>query len=222
MTDYTTQNNTNSAPLIPPLTSDYNTPNSQTPFSQNNANQNQSSIKVNQQQPYAGNGISVTYRTPCKCVIYIIICHSLFLIILGTTIFIIMFSQNVNILIYLFPLIITLIGLLMGICNTLGTSINVEPYFGIITITDKKLFCCFNRKRKVQINQIQQIIVESYVSRGDEYDYNYSKLMFKLVDGKEVKGFDMFDDDKKEGRNAFVILRSGVPQNIPFGGNLAH
>ena len=152
MIDYTTRNNANPAPLFPLLTSDYNTPNNQTPFSQNNANQNQSSIQD------SGNEISVTYRTPCECVVYIIICNSLFL----------MFSQNEDILICLIPLVITLIGLLMGIYITLETSINVEPYFGIITIKDKKLFCCFNRKRKVQINELQQIIVESYVSYGEE------------------------------------------------------
>ena len=65
MTDYTTIDTTNPAPLYPP--SDYNTPNNQIPFSQNNANQNQPSIQENQQQPYADNGNSFTYRTPNGC-----------------------------------------------------------------------------------------------------------------------------------------------------------
>ena len=47
-------------------------------------------------------------------------------------------------------------------------------------------------------------------------------LIFKLVDEKAVKRFDMMDDKKKEGRNAFLILRSIIPQNIVFGGNLTY
>ena len=61
-----------------------------------------------------------------------------------------------------------------------------------------------------------------YVFHGYEYDSNYSRIIFKLVDGKEVKGFDILDDNSKEGRNAYAILKSGVPQNIAFGGNLAY
>ena len=110
----------------------------------------------------------------------------------------------------------------MGIWFIFGTYINVEPYFVIITIKDPKLFCCFNKKRKIQINQLQQVIIESYVSHSGEHDWNYSKIIFKLVDGKEVKGFDIMDETKKEGRNAFLILRSIIPQNIVFGGNLTY
>ena len=213
-TDYMSE-----APLYP---SDYNTQNNQTPYSKNNSNQSNSTNQVNQKQPYSGrgNGINVTYRTPCRCWIYVMICHCFFLIIFGTTIFFIMMSQKISIWICLIPHTFTLIGLLIGIFGTYGTSINVDPYFGIITITDRKLFCC--RKRKVQINELQQIIVENYVFHGYEYDSNYSRIIFKLVDGKEVKGFDILDDNSKEGRNAYAILKSGVPQNIAFGGNLAY
>ena len=50
MTDVTSQNNTNPAPLYtPPLINDYDTPNNETPYLQNNENQKQSSIQVNQQ-----------------------------------------------------------------------------------------------------------------------------------------------------------------------------
>ena len=49
-----------------------------------------------------------------------------------------------------------------------------------------------------------------------------SRVTFKLLDGKEVKGLEIDDESKKEGRNAFLMLRNNLPQNIPFGGNLAY
>ena len=131
-----------------------------------------------------------------------------------------MFFHDVDNLLWLIPFFIALIGFILGV-TTLETSINVDLYLGIIAITDTKFFCCFNRHKKVQINELKQIILESYASHK-KHNPHYSKLIFKLVDGKEVKGFDILDENKREGRNAFEILRNVFPKNIPFEGNLTY
>ena len=217
MTDYTTINTTNPAPLYPP--SDYNTPNNQIPFSSNNANQNQSSIQLNQQQPYDDNGNIFTYTTPFGCSACLTLFLSISTLTGGTLLFFNMYFQDTDKLKWIIPFFINLIGFFLGI-TTLKTSIKIDLHSGIIEITDTKFFCCFNGHRKVQINDIKQIILKNYlksVENGNNYN---SKLIFKLVNGKEVKGFDISDDHEKEGRNAFEILRNVLPKNIPFEGNL--
>ena len=217
MADFPNQNNTNTTPYYQqPLTSDFNVSNNSTPYSNNN--QNQLQIKENQQNSSKDNN---TYTSPfdafqgcCQSCVYSI---SIFFFVISLTEFFITFN-------FAF-----LVGILPSLVFPISTalifqgvySIRIEPLLGTITLTRKKFFfSCFNKKKIIQINEIQQVIVENYIP--EDLLYGNSRVIFKLVDGKEVKGLDIYDKDKKEGRNVFFMIKNNLPQSIPFGGNLAY
>ena len=219
MADYPSQNNTNTAPYYQPLTNDCNNSNNSTPYSKNNENQNPLQIQENQQNISKDKGNN-TYTTPkdscyyfCECIIYGLIFLGF---IVSLTLFFIEFHPSC-----LGALFLSLIGFFIGLILPPNSySINIDTYLGIITITVRKFFSCFNKKKKIRIIDIQQVIVESYFPYDESL--GRSRVAFKLLDGKEVKGLEIDDESKKEGRNAFLMLRNNLPQNIPFGGNLAY
>lgn len=206
----------NTDPYYQPLTNDYNTPlNNSTPY---NSNQNQPSIQVN--QSCNNNGSNIVYKSPCNAGIVMMGICSIFVLLFGGSIIFMMLYQGIKIYFCLIPLIFFLIGLAMLIFGNMGSSISIEPYFGTIIITKKKFLFCFNRKKIIQFNEIQQVIVESYMSHGEEDDYPYFRVKFKLKDGKEIEACSD-SNDHGEGRKAFEAIKNALPQNIPFGGDLA-
>ena len=81
---------------------------------------------------------------------------------------------------------------------------------------------CF-RRTKLQINDIQQVIVQigdstSYKING--IPYNAFEIIFKLNNGREVTGCSGVIDKDGESRKAYDIIRNTLSQNIKFGGNL--
>jgi len=225
MTDFPPPNNPNAAPYYQPITNDYNTPlNNEYP--QNNPNMYQPPIQVN--QPYNSSGANAIYRSPLNCIICVIV--TMFFI-MGTGIAVLMVylgisSGDTNLLfIALFPLLFTLISCIMGSLMSVYFSINIQATFGTIIISKKKMCCCFSKKEILQINDVQQVIVQTDYSTTYQINgvpYSAFEIIFKLRDGREVKGLSGVIDKNGEGRKAFVIIRNALPQNIAFGGNLAY
>ena len=171
---------------------------------------------------------NVQYRTPCNC-IFGFICVVLFIV--GIVVSVALVSQGISsgkskeILFGLFPLFFTLVAIILGSCTSLYFSIDIENSFGTISITKVKLFFCFSKKEIIKVNDLQQVIVQTDPTTNYEINgvhYDSFEILFKLNNGREVKGCSGVIDKNGESRKAFNVIRSALPPNIPFGGNLAY
>ena len=70
------------------------------------------------------------------------------------------------------------------------------------------------------MNDIRLLIVDSFMKSGEEEDFPYFKIKFILKNGKELEVYSG-PNNKEEGRIAFQTLKNNLPENMPFGGNLA-
>ena len=195
-----------------PLTNDDHTPNKEDQSPKTNDDQNQSPVQVN--QPCTDNGINNnTYKTPTESVI---ISTSIFLILIGFSYTLFMALFELPIAPIIFTNIITVFGILMG-CSVIFTSIKVDPYFGTITIMNKRflLFCC-NIKQKLQIDRLQLVNIER-----DPKKKTLIRITFKLIDEKEIK-VEINDRNGEESKKIFLFLRNNLPQNIAFSGELTY
>ena len=221
MTYFPPQNN---GPYYKPL---YDSNSNQSPNypSQNTPNQYQPPIQVN--QPYNTPRTNTYYRTPINFILLLMFI-ALFITGIGVTaqIFSEMSPDDTQYIYFnFFPLIFTLAAIIMGSIFSLYHAINIETSFGTIIIKKVKICCCFNKKTVIQINELQQIIIQTdYSTRYSINGAHYFgfEIIFKLVDGREIKGLSGVIDKNNEGRKVFSMLRNAVPQNIAFGGNLAY
>ena len=204
-----------------PLTNDYNNYAYKASPYITSINSNQSQlppIQVNQE--FNADGTKIIYKTPCNAGIFMMIFCNIYIILFGGTISFMMFYQKVTIYYCFIPLIFPLLGFSVLIFSTIRTSINYDQYFGTIIIRKKKFLFCFNRKKQIQLNDIDQIIVDSYMESGEDNYHPYFSIKFKLKNGKEIEACHE-SNDHGEGRGVFVALKNALPQNTPFGGNLA-
>ena len=175
-----------------------------------------------------GPGSNVTYTTPCNCVTGAIV--TIFFIF-GTTFFIVLIALAISnqdgkfVLISLFPLVFSIVATVLGIKYDLCASITVDQYLQTVVIKSKKMCCCFSKTNVIQISEIQQVIVQidqttSY--RINRVYYNAFEIIFKLGNGREVRGCSGVINKNNEGARAASILRNALPPNIPFGGELCY
>ena len=209
----------NAAPYYQPST----TP--EIPYQQNAQTPYQPPIEV--YQPVNSYGSNVTYKTPCNCIIGFIV---VIFFIVGIGVSLLMITTGIlngdtkSILFGLFPLIFSLAATILGSCISLYVIINISATSGLIIINKKKMCFCFSKQEVVQINDLQQVIVQTdytthYEINGVHYDA--FEIIFKLSDGREVKGCSGIIDKNGEGRRAFQIIRNALPPRIIFCGNLA-
>ena len=203
-----------------PLTNDYNESlNKKAPSSNNYSNQNLPPIQVNQQ--FSADGTIIIYKTPCNAGIFMMIFCYIYIILFGSVISFMMFYKKVTIYFCFIPLIFPLLGFSGLMFATIATYINYDKYFGTIIIKKKKSLFCFNRKKQIQLNDIEQIIVESYMESGEDNDFPYFRIKFKLKNGNEIEACHE-SNDNGEGKRVFMALKNTLPQNTPFGGNLVN
>ena len=175
-----------------------------------------------------GPGSNVTYTTPCNCIIGVIV--TVFFIF-GTTFFIVLIALAISnqdgkfVLISLFPLVFSIVATVLGIKYDLCASITVDQYLQTVVIKSKKMCCCYSGTNIIQMSEIQQVIVQidqttSY--RINRVYYNDFEIIFKLVNGREVRGCSGVINKNNEGARAASILRNALPPNIPFGGELCY
>ena len=209
----------NATPYYQPLTAGI-------PYQQNNPTPyQQQPIQV--YQPVNSYGSNATYKTPCNCIVGTIV---VIFFIVGIGIFSFMIATGISsgqtetILFAFIPFIFALIATILGSCISLYVIINISATLGTIIINKKKMCFCFSKQEIVQINDVQQVIVQTDYSTNYEINgvhYNAFEVIFKLVDGREVKGCSGIIDKNNEGRRAFQIIRNALPTRIVFGGNLA-
>ena len=182
-------------------------------------NSNQPSIQEN--KPYNSSGTNASYRTPCSFIKGIIVVV-LFICSVGMSIPIIISGE---LYLCIISIIFALIAIIMGSIFVLYYSIDVYAALGTIIINEKKICLCCGRKEKIQINTLLQVIIQTDYSTNYKIGgvhYNAFEIIFKLKDGKEIKGFSGVIDKNGEGRRVFLLMRNALPQNIAFGGNLAY
>ena len=218
MTDYPSQNMMNTAPYADPLTS------GPAAYPLNNQTPVQPPIQVN--QPIYGK--NAFYKTPCNFITGCIVV-SFFIAGIGASVLMIVVGissgQTEMIFFGLIPLLFAVIATILGSCSSLYVTINISPTFGNIIINKKKMCFCFNKQEILQINDVQQLIVQTdphttYEINGVQY--NAFEVIFKLSDGREVVGCSGIIDKNGEGRRAFQIIRDSLPPKVGFGGNLAY
>jgi len=102
--------------------------------------------------------------------------------------------------------------------------ITIDKDLGIITIYSKKIFCCCNKKRIIEFNIIEQISIKSINStnsqKGENSDDTF-EVIFKLYNGRKIKGISGLDTNY-EGNRIYRIFRDALPQNIPITRDLAY
>ena len=203
------------------------------PYQQNNPiSYQQQPIRVNQpvrsHKKKKKKKSKATYKTPCNysngfmVTIFFIfgVGFFSFMIAIGIS-----NVQSQAILLAFIPLIFVVVATILGSCISLYVIINISSTSGLIIINKKKMCFCFNKQECVQINDLQQVIVQTdtttrYTECGERY-YSF-EVIFRLSDGREVKGCSGIIDKDGEGRRAFQIIRNALPQRIVFGGNLAY
>ena len=175
-----------------------------------------------------GPGSIVTYSTPCNCIIATV---TTFFFIMGSSTFILMIALAIAnqdgkfVLISLFPLFIIVFVTVLGSKFNLCTSITVDHYLQMVIIKSKRICCCFSKTNTIQIGEIQYVIVQidhktNYNING--VNYNAFEIIFKLVNGREVRGCSGVINKSNEGARAASILRNALPPNISFGGELCY
>ena len=175
-----------------------------------------------------GSGSNVTYTTPCNCAVGGVI--TLFFIV-GTSMFIIMIVYAISnqdgklALVSLFPLFISILAIVLGSKKNLCYSIIVDHYLQTVVIKSKRMCFCFSKYNTIQIGEIQQVIVQ--IDHTTSYQinrvyYNAFEIIFKLVNGREVRGCSGVINKNNEGARAASILRNALPPNITFGGDLCY
>lgn len=212
MTDFP---NPNSSPYYQPLNSGIpNYQNSPTP------------IQVN--QPVNSYGSNATYKTPCNCIVGTIVVI-FFIVGVGISalmVFLGISNHDVKLaLIAFFPLIFAIVATILGSCISISVVLEISATLGTIVINKKKMCFCFSKQEIVQINDLHQVIVQTDLSTNYEINgvhYNAFEVIFKLSDGREVKGCTGIIDKNGEGRKAFQIIRNALPSRIGFGGDLAY
>ena len=203
------------------------------PYQQNNPiSYQQQPIRVNQpvrsHKKKKKKKSKATYKTPCNysngfmVTIFFIfgVGFFSFMIAIGIS-----NVQSQAILLAFIPLIFVVVATILGSCISLYVIINISATSGLIIINKKKMCFCFSKQEVVQINDLQQVIVQTdytthYEINGVHYDA--FEVIFRLSDGREVKGCSGIIDKDGEGRRAFQIIRNALPQRIVFDGNLAY
>ena len=126
-------------------------------------------------------------------------------------------EDNTPLFICLFPLIFSLVGIIIGCVFPFYFTITIDNYLGIIIIRSRKFCLCCNRPNTIEIKNIEQALVEIDPNTnirvfGTKIDA--FKLTFKLFDGRKIKAFSGVIDYKGASVKVANILRISLPKNI--------
>jgi len=168
------------------------------------------------------------YTTPCEfitgtisfCFFFVGTGASVTMVIIGIT-----SGEIVLMFVGLFPLIFAVVGTVIGSISSIYYKITIDPISKMITINVKKMCCCFNKTIEIGMGEVQEVIVKtdpstSYTING--VYYKAFEVLFKLIDGRIIKGCTGIINKGGEAKKAFSIIRNGFPSNIPFSGDLVY
>ena len=135
-----------------------------------------------------------------------------------------LYNDKSKLLIGLIGLFFIIIGIIVGSCASISTSIIVDNNLGVIIFKTKKICCCFSISNIMQIKQINKVIIKNdyktkFKTRRRSLYFAFN-IFFKLTDGTKVEGCSGLMDKNHEGKKVFRFLKSNLPKNIAFSGNL--
>jgi len=181
-------------------------------------------------QQYTPNNLSegkkVTYKTPFNCTLCFLVCGFFFFGIFVSSFYIIdgIIKGGLPSLVGMLPLFFSIAAIVLGSIYSLYNIFTIDINLGIIDIYSKKIFCCCNKKRIIEFNNIEQISIQTDTSKNIQTigtSYKVFEVIFKLNNGKNIKGITGIELNS-EGNEVFRIFRDALPQNIPINGNLAY
>ena len=165
-------------------------------------------------------GPNVSYSTSCNCVIGTVITG---FFIIGTSMFGFMMyfaittQERELAFVSLFPLIFTIVAIVLGCKYHLCLSITVNYNLQTVVIKIIKLCFCCSKSKTIQIKEIHQVYVEiddNNVQIINGVRYNTFEIIFKLVDGRKVMGCSGVINRNNEASRVASILRNALPPNI--------
>ncbi len=133
--------------------------------------------------------------------------------------------QNTELYACYFPLIFIIVSIFVGSFMSPYRAIDIDNTSGTVTLTKAKVFSCFNKNEKIQINEIKQVVVKTDPKVTYKFmkgTYNSFEVIFILSNGKQVKGCSGELDKNGEGRNCFSIIKKALPPKVTFSGNLTN
>ncbi len=126
---------------------------------------------------------------------------------------------------YFFPLLFIIIGFGLNCLTVLYYTMEIDSSLGVVKLCARKNFCCFATKHTIEFKDIQQVIVQTdntshYYINGVHY-FTF-EVIFKLINGNEIKGCKGIIDKDGEANKVIQILRRALPQNLHIIEDLAH
>ena len=163
------------------------------------------------------------YKSPFNCFSFSMI-FSMFL--LGIVLFIAFIILGINSDFWLFmlfiPIFILTLSLIFSCVSSLYDTIAIDLELGIITTKNNKFLFCFGQKQSFGLIEIEQILIQINnnidFSQNDVH-YNCFDVIFKLLNGKEIKGIIGLVDKNNESQKIIEFLKKTIPSNIPINGD---
>ena len=123
----------------------------------------------------------------------------------------------------LFPLFLIVLSSVFSCAITLYNSIIIDYELGLIITKTQKFFCCLSQTNSIGLIEIEQIIIQ--INQNIHYSndgvyYNCFDVIFKLLNGNEIKGIDGLIDKKNESGKVIDFIKKNIPKTIPISGDL--
>ena len=162
---------------------------------------------------------NVTYKTGCNSFAFVFFftgyIFSSMMVFISIFIYI---TQKAKIVLILFLfavfwiLIFTCIG---GYWQTYYISFNINTSLGIIKVKTIKIYCCFNKTKKILINDLQKVLIQRDNSNKGS-SINGIEVVFVLNNESEIKGGSGIINYNNESNEIYNFLRNSLPENIPI------
>ena len=122
-----------------------------------------------------------------------------------------------------FPIFIIILSTIFSCTISLYNSIIIDYEVGLIITRTQKFLCCLSQKNSFGLIEIEQIIIQKnknihYSNNG--VHYNCFDVIFKLLNGQEIKGIDGLIDKNNECGKVIDFIKKNRPNTIPITGDL--
>ena len=122
-----------------------------------------------------------------------------------------------------FPLFLIVLSTIFSCLITLYNSIIIDYEVGLIITKTLKFFCCLSHTNSIGLIEIEHIIIQInpniHYSNNGVY-YNCFDVIFKLLNGMEIKGIDGLIDKNNESGKVIDFIKKNIPKTIPISGDL--
>ena len=166
------------------------------------------------------------YSSPFNCFAFSMI-FSLFSIGIGLFIVFIILGIHNDLVFWLFmlflPIFLIVLSIIFSCAISLRDKIVIDFEKGLIYTKTQKFLFCFGQKNTFSLIEIEQVIIQVNPNlhyTEDEIAYDCFDVIFRLLNGKEIKGASGVINKNNECRKAIDFMKKGIPHNIPINGDL--